>query len=223
MNQFTVLSPAFYEHKIYCKTIIDSCEHLGINLQLYGLGEPYLGLRDAKVAQLIKNLDKLDTEYVMISDSNDVLFVRTANEILSRYHELRRPVIFAAEKQCFPQPLMADCYPKISTPWKYLNGGGYIGKKEDILAMLVAALKLKPHPSNLYRSRDWECDQFLFAQLLIEGYGITLDTSCSIFQCVGDITEDEYEKADPCLYHYNGHSKGIVEQYNKRFGEVYVA
>jgi len=219
----TVVSPTYYEDKTKCRYLEESAEILGYKLHLYGIGKFFSTLREAKIISLVEEVQKVETDLVLVCDSVDTLLVEPQKELVNRFLAKRCLLLMAAEKQCYPQPLMAECYPKITSPWRYLNSGAYIGDKVSVAAMLEEALKLRPHPANVYRSRDWENDQFLFAQLYIQGFGITLDTDCYVFQCVGDITEEEYKQAAPCLYHFNGHAAGIEKEFEKRFGKLYVA
>lgn len=223
MIKLMVVSPVFYPNVSHYKYFFDSCLKLNYDLMLYGLHEPFSGLRDAKIIELAKTIKLLETELVLVCDSADVLLVKREDELIAKFEEARCLILMAAEKQCYPQRLMDTWYPPSKTPWRYLNSGAYMGAKENILAMLEAAYDLKPNPRNLYRSRDWQDDQFLLSQLYIQEYNITLDTQCKVFQCVGDITEEEYANSDPCLYHFNGHAKGIEKQYTKRFGAQHVA
>lgn len=221
MSDIIVVSAAFYPDKQKeCKYLIESCKMLGYELHLYG-DEFFFGLKESKICYLLKELTELKTEkLILFCDASDVLLTRAPDEVTKRYLASKALILMSAEKKCYPQSLMSISYPKTNSPWRFLNSGAYIGRQEDIIMMLKLALKLKPNPANIYRSRDWENDQFLLSHLFLQGYGITLDTECKIFQSVGDITSGEYAKSEACLYHYNGHAPGIDEMFERRFGGV---
>lgn len=229
-KNLTVVSPAYFTDLRSCQVLSDSCRILKLPLHLYGVGEPWPWLRQAKIVDLRREIEKVDSKYVLVSDSSDVVLLGNEDEIINKFKSRRCFIFMSAEKNCWPQPLMANCYPKIQSPWCYLNSGSYIGRKEDVLEMLRIASQIRPNSQNYYNSRDWENDQFLLAHLYIDNYGITLDTQCDLFQTMGDTREHEVDfegvrlinkvmKSCPTVIHFNGHTKGLKDSYNKRFGE----
>ena len=72
-----------------------------------------------------------DYEHIVFTDAYDMLFFGTQEEVIGKLDRgnillLQNPILMAAEKNCFPDPTVAD---KIrgDTPWRYANGGCFAG------------------------------------------------------------------------------------------------
>lgn len=229
MSRLTVISPAYYDSLSPTLYLSDSCERLGLNLHLFGHGEPWPWLVDAKVIRLAQEIEKIDSEYFLMTDAGDSFILDDEETIMMKFHASGASVLVSAEKKCWPNPSLANHYAQVMSPWRYLNSGGYIGSKAALLSLL-RAMRDCPRPSwmQAQRSRDWMNDQFLMSLLFVAGYPIQLDTHCKIFQCMGDSEHWEFEWRDgrlwnermtcyPSILHFNGHAPGIEEAYGRRF------
>lgn len=205
--------------------LVESCKALNLNLHLYGQNEPWSGLIEGKVNRLFREIEKLDTEYVLITDSSDSFIIGHENDILDRYFKAGAPVLISAEKSCWPQSALAQYFPEAVSPWRFLNSGGYIGRKDNIVSLLHF-MGTMPIDNSTYRSRDWEVDQFRFSLVYLDSQdSIKLDTKCELFQTMGDITyftDGEYRdgrfknlihKTYPIVIHFNGHSDGMKDSF----------
>lgn len=235
MNKLTVVSPAFYETTQPYQLLVDSCKHYGIQLHLYGLGEPWPWYFDAKVLRLKAEIEELDTELVLVCDADDAFIMGPQAEILNKYYRFESDIVVSADRtqeegdSKFPQSIFRDLYPLSSTPWRYCNSGGYIGKKESILDLLNTMATLKqPEYIPIYRSKDWDNDQFRMSIAYLNGYAMRVDTRCNIFQTTGCAEKEELVwKSNylmnsvtgnfPCIIHFNGNAPGIKETYEKCF------
>jgi len=93
------------------------------------------------------------TAIVLCTDGYDVLYTRSANEILSRFTDFGVPVVFSGEKNCYHHfPESKNYFEQAGNRglYRYLNSGliiGYAGAiqsmLEEILALETAALKLE--------------------------------------------------------------------------------
>lgn len=151
----------------------------------------------AKAMCLKENIGTLEG-LVLYTDSYDAIVTGTYVQLLERYHQLAspsHPVIFAAEKNCYPSPYLRPYYPTSESPWRYLNAGGFIGPVEYLQRMLTANLDF------------WLNDQFEFSKFYLEGKsGIVLDSVCRLFQTLA-------YSLDNISYHENGPHNLITNSY----------
>tara|TARA_R110002074_G_scaffold57157_2_gene140739 strand:- start:4099 stop:5850 length:1752 start_codon:yes stop_codon:yes gene_type:complete len=169
---------------------------------------------------LVRNhLESLhDGDVVLFVDGYDVIINDTLHTILERYEDMGADIIFAAEKNCWPDVTMASEFP-LSTLYRYLNSGAYIGKVGALKEFLNEAV---PNDSDdqlwvqkRFLSSDWQSTAS--ANLDYEGY---------IFQCDDDIEIINGQLSNgmccPCIYHGNGGDDAKVRFKNlaNKFGYV---
>ena len=169
---------------------------------------------------LVRNhLESLhDGDVVLFVDGYDVIINDTLPTILERYEDMGADIIFAAEKNCWPDATMASQFP-LSTIYRYLNSGAYIGKVSTLKEFLNEAV---PNDSDdqlwmqkRFLSSDWQSTAS--ANLDYEGY---------IFQCDDDIEIINGQLSNgmccPCIYHGNGGDDAKVRFKNlaDKFGYV---
>ena len=124
----------------------ESCHHHNIPYKILGLGQEWTG-GEAKNGVLLKpggsqkiNLLKeelkdypdLGNHIILFTDSYDVLFNGTSEEIVDRFRKMESPIVFSAEKTCWPDVELKEQYPKSPTDYRYLNSGGFIGYGDHI-------------------------------------------------------------------------------------------
>src|SRR5437016_2698985 len=100
LNKLTIVSPAYYDDLAPCAFLVESCKALNLPLHLYGMGEPWPWLYEAKVKRLRREIEKLDTEYVLVSDSGDAFFLAGEEEILNKLFLTQSGVLISGEKNC---------------------------------------------------------------------------------------------------------------------------
>lgn len=230
-EKLTVVAAAYYTSMERCSMLVESCKKLDIHLHLFGMGEPWPGLYTGKVYRLRREIDQIDSSYILVTDSSDSFFLANSDDILTKYMGMNVPVVISAEKNCWPSSLIESYYPKISSPWCYLNSGGYIGRKEEIVSVL-SYMEGMPILDPLYRSRDWDNDQFRFSLLYIDSQpSIKLDSRCEIFQTMGNVVEGDVEWRDgylrnlitntyPQVIHYNGHAPGMQKDFKTLYNRL---
>jgi hypothetical protein len=240
MRRLTVVAPCFYPDTNECKLFIESCERFNIHYHLYGLGEPWTWLYDAKVERLILELETINSEYILVNDGDDTFFLAGEDEIMKKYLDSTATILVSADRQQdegdsrWPQSIFRDRYPQSPTPWRYCNSGGYIGKRKDILHLLYNMSSLKcPDYIHIYRSKDWNNDQFRMSVAYLNGYPLTIDTNCNLFQTMGCVESGEIviqddrigntvTKTKPSVVHFNGNALGIEEMYDKCLGRTII-
>ncbi len=157
-------------------------------------------------------------DVVLFVDGYDVIINDTLPTILERYEDMGADIIFAAERNCWPDATMASEFP-LSTLYRYLNSGAYIGKVGALKEFLNEAV---PNDSDdqlwmqkRFLSSDWQSTAS--ANLDYEGY---------IFQCDDDIEIINGQLSNgmccPCIYHGNGGDDAKVRFKNlaDKFGYV---
>ena len=71
----------------------------------------------------INKWDDLENTIILFSDSYDVIFNDTPNNIIRKFREFNRPLVFSAEKTCWPNQELSDRYPIVDGEYKFLNSG----------------------------------------------------------------------------------------------------
>ncbi len=127
-----------------------SCEYYGVPYKILGLGEEWNGGEaengvlkgfggGQKVNLLRKELKswlEIKNHIIMFTDSYDVVLLQNPQEILSKFRQFQRPIVFSSEKTCWPSPDLSEKYPESQTEYKYLNSGGFIGYVDSILELI---------------------------------------------------------------------------------------
>lgn len=198
-----------------------SCEIYNNPYKILGLGKQWKGgnlekgpgggqkINLLKEELLSWSIEKLENTIVLFTDSYDVIINSNKDEILSKYNNKdnkEQPILFSAERFCWPDKNLESFYPKTSSPYKFLNSGGFIGKAINILSII-----------NNKNIKDNEDEQLYFTKIFLENNNlINLDYKCQIFQTLNGSKNDIniiYEKSrlynkitneSPCVIHGNG-------------------
>jgi hypothetical protein len=139
----------------------------------------------------------------LYTDAFDTFCFGDGKEVLEKFNAFGAKMVVSAEKNCFPNPLLAKFYPETTSEYKYVNGGGF---------MTTAG-----YFSELYDRKDHEGnDQTWLTNRFLRKRGeIALDYGCEIFQTLVLTNESEFgvdgarlvNKAfgsRPCFVHGNG-------------------
>jgi len=148
----------------------------------------------------------MDYEFLLISDGWDVLFYGTKAELIASIPRGR--VVWAAEKNCWPDPDISPAIPDRG-PWRFVNGGLLAGTPDSFLAMCKL---IEAHP--LYNP-DY-VDQGFMNYLLAEGADFfCIDSLTSLFFCLFKGYEElefrhgrpynTIHQTWPLFIHANGH------------------
>lgn len=161
-----------------------------------------------------------DDAIVLFVDSFDLLFLDRLETIVARFKALAKPILFAAEKGCYPLEQMIDLYPPSPTPWRFLNSGAYIAYAGPLKWMLRDMLA---HP----RAADGAMDQELATLIFLDRtHDIGLDYQCDIFMCMHLSQWDvrcrhgRYRNwvtgRAPAILHFNGNAKPDQGRFNRQ-------
>ena len=151
------------------------------------------------------------TDIIIFVDGYDVIITTHIKDIVDTWREMNSPLLFAAEPYCYPDEGRDSVFPKTSTPYKYLNSGGFIGTVAQVKAMLSKLPKV---------IHDKEDDQRIYTeQFLFCGLINAIDWECRIFQCLNGSTSaltidtgrgqviNEVTGTRPGIIHANGPTK----------------
>ncbi|XP_008556514.1 procollagen-lysine,2-oxoglutarate 5-dioxygenase [Microplitis demolitor] len=197
------------------------------NVTVLGLDKPWKGGNMKSVGggykiNLLKNALKKfkddDNKIILFTDSYDVIFSSTLEQIVKKFKSLDARILFAAEKFSWPDKSLASKYPKVYHGEPYLNSGGFIGYASDVYAIITNK-----------KIEDTDDDQLYYTNVYLNEslrrkHKIKLDHKCEIFQNLfGSIEnielrfkEDEaylqntlYDTV-PLVIHGNGPSKLVL-------------
>ena len=98
-----------------------------MDIKVLGMGKPYFS-HSLKLLYMSDFLNTLpEDDIIMFVDAYDVLIISDKKTILEKFLQKKTPLLFAAEKNCWPLDNVKDRFPNSPTPFKYINSGTYIG------------------------------------------------------------------------------------------------
>ena len=197
-----------------------SCADHGIELHEYGVGRPWPGMCVGKITEPLAFLKTRTEKYALFTDGEDSFIVNDEDHIIGEFEanvSRWRPILISAEKNCYPDPELAEQYPESPTPWKYINAGGWMGKRE---ALIMALGELQDSPF-FGVSDDQLCWHHWFLRYR---YLADLDSGCEVFQTMAGTDEfippgmNTLTLSCPSVIHFNGRTgmDGRMEQWYER-------
>jgi hypothetical protein len=194
---------------------IESAEFYGYDHTILGLGREWVGGEanngrlvfpggGMKVNLLKDYLKTLvnDDDVILFTDSYDVVFNDTPEELLKRWEKKGKGLLFTAEKTCWPDTNLEGDYPDSPYDYKYLNSGGFVGTVGDLKVLTETMCK------------DSDDDQLYYTLKFLNNEGIKLDYTIDIFQTLNSSFDDvqviegkvfnKVTKTNPIVIHANG-------------------
>lgn len=163
-----------------------------------------------------------DNDIVVFTDAYDVFYADDMATIVKRFLSFNMDVLFAAEKNCWPDKSLASSYPPAPTDYRFLNSGCFIGDAK-VLKKILAELPTEA---------DADDQDFLTKKFLenvtnsgdMKEYKIGLDYEGYIFQVASPSKKsgDWNQLLNPetntmgCIYHGAG-----GEQAKSNFRNIY--
>lgn len=199
--------------RLFKDYLLASCRYFAADLAVLGEGVTWTGFRqkDALLVEYLKTL-RID-EVVLFCDAYDSLLMGGVEELRYKYEQFKEPVVFSAEKDCWPDKQLARRFPKSATAWRFLNSGGMIGRVDVLLDLLEEMGRLK-------LDRFGWSNQYAWIHLYLSRREIiAIDTQCEIFQTLsatGMVRELEFREGrwinrctgtQPTHIHFNGSAK----------------
>jgi len=125
-------------------------------------------------------------------------------------------VLYQGEKRCFPHPHLAEMHPYSKTEWRYLNGGCWSGKIENLITFFETCLQM--FTSEIENGQLIQ--QLAFFHCISNEIYIKIDSECELSQSIAfsDNFEDFEIMPDkmirnkvtntiPYILHGNGRTK----------------
>ena len=195
--------------------------YLNLGRQVTWMGGTMKAQGGGQKINLVRNhIDSLhDDDVVLFVDGYDVIINDSLSTILERYEDMGADIIFAAERQCWPDATMSPQFPVALTPYKYLNSGVYMGRVGALKEFLNEAV---PNDSD---DQLWMQKRFLSSDWQSTG-SANLDYEGYIFQCDDDVEIINGQISNgmccPCIYHGNGgdDAKDRFENLADTFGYI---
>ena len=241
IDKFMVITVATEENEELVR-FRESCHHHDIPYKILGLGQEWTG-GEAKNGVLLKpggsqkiNLLKeelldypdLGNHIILFTDSYDVIINGSSEEIVSRFRKMKSPIVFSAEKTCWPDESLKGQYPESPTDYRYLNSGGFIGYGDHISKLINKVSVNNEYDDQLYYTER-------FFEDLKGNQGTILDYNQFLFQTMNESLEDIIVEGgnlknivtneSPLIIHANGGSvvkNTLNDYYEKIFhkGEI---
>lgn len=124
---------------------------------------------------LINYINKLDNDEVLLfTDGYDTSFLSSGNEIIEKFSQFGKELVFSAERNCWPAPELQSSYPSNHSPFRYLNSGAFIGT----VGLIKALLNMEIKEGGDYK---WSNQYLWTLRYLAESEKIALDYTCEIF------------------------------------------
>jgi hypothetical protein len=166
IDKFILLTVATEEND-HLERFKKSCEYFGIPYKILGLGNTWNGgeaengvLKSFGGGQKINLLKselstwlELKDHVIMFTDSYDVMVLQNPQVILNKFRDFRRPIVFSAEKTCWPNPKLSEEYPSSETEYRYINSGGFIGYADVIFDLIQNPIEDKDDDQLYYTER----------------------------------------------------------------------
>lgn len=157
-----------------------SCNKYGYKLVTFGQGLKYRSWRQAKVDQLILELDSIDSEIVCYTDGWDSWMLRPG--LIRVFKGLKTPLLVSANRDLYPSSDKYGTFPDSPTSFKYICAGGFIGYRKSLINALQRLTDLS----------DSENDQELWNIAWSKGIlDMKVDHECKIFLNMTNVDKDE--------------------------------
>lgn len=129
-------------------------------------------LKDELLEDYLTDTD--NDELIFFSDGNDAVMMAQEKEIVEKFERANSQLIFSAETNCWPDIAFSEKYPRVDSPYRYLNSGGFMGRAGFIKDLLK--------DKELELEKFKRSNQYLWSQRYFKSADkITLDTRCEIF------------------------------------------
>jgi|GEM_PF-1657282 len=166
-----ILKPSVHQHKLDLVVLTT---------------DGYKGHRD-KDMLLYRYIEQLAYDDIVIfTDGYDTMFLSGVEEILMKYSRFGKDLLFSAETTCWPDADLLSAYPETTSPFRYLNSGGFIGKAGFIKSCLDEHLE-----TDSIAKYPWSNQIYWTERYLKNKDKIALDTGCEIFCTLASVVDME--------------------------------
>lgn len=192
VDRFIVITVATEENE-NLQNFRESCDYFNIPYIILGMGDEWSSgkaengvLLEPGGAQKInylkneiKDWENLQDHIILFTDSYDVIFTSPPVEIITKFRNFKKQIVFSAEKTCWPDTDVESLYPIVNSEYQFLNSGGFIGYGDRILNLISEDVDNSEDDQRYYTKKFFE-DQD----------NIVLDYQQNIFQTLNLALED---------------------------------
>ena len=229
MKDLLIFTCNYKEPTIDLRLLRRSCELYDIELATYGDDVDWPGHKRGKIIDAAAFLSTRPEPFAMFVDGRDTIVLDRAERILDTYQKIGSEIVIAAEKTCWPNAELWTHYPYPrppfqTSPWRYINSGGWIGERGALMNALYTAAD--------YDGELWnEDDQMCWTDWFLRAGGrnhCVIDAGCQIFQCIGGTAgheigptgENLITHTQPKVLHFNGRAPNIGLWYRNLTGDL---
>ena len=213
------------------KCLKDSVEEHGWTIKNLGKGVKWeggtmKGQGGGHKINLVKEYikDKKDTDVLIFLDGYDTFISDSIEEILYRYNEYCKDILFSSERFCWPDEGLASQLSALNedkdAPYQYLNSGQYVGRVGRLKELFAVPLE------------NFDDDQLYIQKAYLKNpTGIVCDVEGYVLHSYdGSVVKKGGQLYDPitrcytCTYHGNGgenEKRHMKELYQKMYGFRY--
>lgn len=209
-----------------------SLRRFGVEPRILGWREHWGGLM-TKPRRFREYLRKGQNEgdVLILADAWDVIFAAHPDEIGEKWSQSAGPIVFNAERNCFPRGDLAPTFDKVAfakgatSPWKYLNSGFMVGRPKDILTLLESMNLDEIPDDHQLPDRSWfnpnDQEHFTLA-FLKQPVPMALDYNADLCMTGHGTTVDQLDFSQPRIkqnitgtypmaFHFNGDAKNVLQ------------
>lgn len=158
MKVVTCISdPENYGYKYYLKPSCSYHKLELISIEFSGKWSTHR-IKDLCLLAYVKELPP--DEIIFFTDGYDTLLTCSAKEILEKYRQFQKPIVFTAERNCWPYAGLSGKFPLSASPARYLNCGGFIGPAGAI-AFLLRKYPSPPSSHGFFQKINWRIKRIL--------------------------------------------------------------
>lgn len=140
-----------------------------------------------KIKYYIDVLEKTTSEYALLMDGYDVVFIKNIDEeFIKAFEGMNKRIIFNATKNNYPKITLNDEYS--NNEFKYLNAGLVFGYTADLLSFYKKAYELT---KNLKIMNPWKSEQLYIRLAAKNNENVGIDSECRLFQTFSKTTKTQ--------------------------------
>lgn len=150
---------------------------------------------DMKVFLNADALMRVESEYVLALDADDVLVVAPPQKILADFHTFGCGMVFSGEKNSYPRVPYLEAFERsiAESAYCHLNSGAWIGRTEVLRRFFQDCLQ--EHHSDIVQTHPAAhimCDDQGLTRKTFRRYHLTakIDYHCRLFQSLFDVPAD---------------------------------
>jgi hypothetical protein len=148
----------------------------------------------------------------LYTDGWDTFALGPASELMEKFNRMDCDMLISAEKNCYPLRETASLYPECDSQWRYVNGGGFMGKCETFAEMFEDGTHATVFEKN---DQQWLAEQYCRRH---KDGRVKLDTGCEIFQTIAFEGPNDFGREVSEIPEYDNHWKDQVRLVNKHTG-----